>query len=46
MMNHDDRLLAHKHSVDRERRAQAILRSQRQQRANAQMIERVAGSAR
>ena len=44
MMNHDDRLLAHKRSVDAERRAQAILRRQHQQRVNASMIERVANA--
>lgn len=46
MKNYDDaRLLAHKRSVDSERRAQAILRQQHRQRVNAEMIQRVANAS-
>lgn len=45
MKNHDDpRLLAHKRSVDHERRAQATLRTRLRQQHNAERMERVANA--
>lgn len=42
----DDRLLAHKRSVDRERQAQAVLRRRHQQERNAATMAQVAAAPR
>lgn len=46
MMNHDDRMLAHKRSVDAERTAQAILRNRHRQQRNAASMALVAQAPR